>query len=240
MMMDQNISRPRRLAFSLIELLSVVATISVLAGILIAVVGKVRAQANSAACVSNLRSFYVPFNMYAQDAKRWPSVNLNSEWSISGSGRQLWFVALMRLGYIDTYEQVIDGSDCLNSGILACPSNDVLVTRPFLMTSSPYPVLPDYAMNTYWGEMNVQPSRISTADISNPQAILLLDSETNGSRSIYPMSLGYVRWNSADCKIPTDLHSGGAHVLRADGSVGSISPETHPDIEDRKYWDPRL
>lgn len=52
-------------AFTLIELLTVIAIIAVLGAILIPVVGKVRASANATKCVSNLRSMQIASQMYA-------------------------------------------------------------------------------------------------------------------------------------------------------------------------------
>lgn len=54
-------------AFSLIELLTVIAIIGILAAILIPVVGRVRANARNSTCLSNLRQIGVGCLMYAND-----------------------------------------------------------------------------------------------------------------------------------------------------------------------------
>lgn len=54
-------------AFTLIELLTVIAIIGILAAILIPVVGSVRESAKSAQCVSNLREWHQAWSLYALD-----------------------------------------------------------------------------------------------------------------------------------------------------------------------------
>jgi prepilin-type N-terminal cleavage/methylation domain-containing protein/prepilin-type processing-associated H-X9-DG protein len=57
----------RRSAFTLIELLTVIAIIGILAAILIPVVGSVRESARATQCASNLRQVALGLLMYAQD-----------------------------------------------------------------------------------------------------------------------------------------------------------------------------
>jgi prepilin-type N-terminal cleavage/methylation domain len=80
-----------RAAFTLIELLTVIAIIGVLAAILIPVVGRVRQSARTAHCIKNLQNIGAAFQLYAadnkglypalrwrsQDADRLPSSQLN-------------------------------------------------------------------------------------------------------------------------------------------------------------------
>lgn len=54
-------------AFTLIELLTVIAIIGILAAIIIPTVGKVRNSARAAQCVSNLRQINNAIHLYAQD-----------------------------------------------------------------------------------------------------------------------------------------------------------------------------
>ncbi|EIQ02106.1 prepilin-type N-terminal cleavage/methylation domain-containing protein [Opitutaceae bacterium TAV1] len=62
-------------AFTLIELLTVIAIIGILAAIIIPTVSKVRESARSAQCKSNLRQIGICAHLYAQENKRFPTSN---------------------------------------------------------------------------------------------------------------------------------------------------------------------
>ena len=69
----------RESAFTLIELLTVIAIIGILASILIPVVSSVRASARAAVCISNLREIHMGFTLYAEDHNgRFPSGGNNN------------------------------------------------------------------------------------------------------------------------------------------------------------------
>lgn len=59
----------RRIGFSMIELLVVMSIVAVLAGLLLPVVGLVRGQAQTVACLGNLRQVGMALASYAQDTE---------------------------------------------------------------------------------------------------------------------------------------------------------------------------
>ncbi|RRJ95003.1 prepilin-type N-terminal cleavage/methylation domain-containing protein [Opitutaceae bacterium TAV4] len=66
--MNTHTIHPRH-GFTLIELLVVIAIIGILAGIILPVVGKVRASAHNANCISNLHQYGLGASLYAADQK---------------------------------------------------------------------------------------------------------------------------------------------------------------------------
>lgn len=92
---------PARRGFSLVELLTVVAIIGVLASISFVAIGKARASAKQSACISHLRQLGVGFRLYAADHQgQLPpvvdlTVNPGKKWEVTG-----WFPQLMQ-AYVD-------------------------------------------------------------------------------------------------------------------------------------------
>lgn len=68
----------RRKAFTLIELLIVIAIIAVLASMLLPSLQKAKGQAKKAACISNLRQIHVGLMAYADDNGGWGIPNIGS------------------------------------------------------------------------------------------------------------------------------------------------------------------
>ena len=102
---------PRRAprAFTLTELLVVIGLIAVLISLLLPVVGRVRAAANSAACLSNLRQMNTAWTMYLSESRgRLPHYVYKSHPDVAW--RSYW------LGVLDTYR--------VRDAALLCPAAD--------------------------------------------------------------------------------------------------------------------
>ena len=64
-------SSPAGRAFTLVEILVVIAIIGILASMLLPVLSKARAKARKVKCISNQRQIYVAYTMYADENKDW-------------------------------------------------------------------------------------------------------------------------------------------------------------------------
>ena len=219
--------------------MTVVAILGILISILFVAIPKVRQRANSAKCTANLRELFHIFNVYVADWGHWPTMNIEDSNHPSNRGGDRWFNSFITQEYLPTHIEVRDGYTCMISDSLICPSNEANPGSRYPWMSSPYMWFPNYALNAYWGA-GEGGSPVRPATLTNPSAILLIDtlSNPNGGACLYPNS--DAAWSRSSCVIPRRLHSGGAHALLANGAIITVSPETHPDIEEQRYWDPRF
>lgn len=215
----------RSRAFTLVELLTVIAIIGVLAGILIPVVRHAREQSRQAACTANIRQYGVAASLYAQEHKGRLPYPLNN--TIAGSSpinnwAGLLYPYVTGAGEATSWNHI---RQMLAPDSVGCPSNDPTESGP----SQPWF---SYKMNYYLGEnlggtTGVLGRPVQT--INNPAKVVFLadgrvpgqganpefwyatvasaTSGTNGSRA-----LGYP-------------HQGRANLFFVDGHVGTITPD---------------
>lgn len=127
-----NMTTPRK-AFTLIELLTVIAIIAVLAAILIPVVGNIRNKATMTNCSSSLRTLHASANLYAQDNGGY----LMPSSKQVGDNTNHWPVLVLDfLGYSA-------GNDDLKRDI-SCPSYDGNANGTYWMLGYAYNETPAY------------------------------------------------------------------------------------------------
>jgi prepilin-type N-terminal cleavage/methylation domain-containing protein/prepilin-type processing-associated H-X9-DG protein len=144
--------RSSRSAFTLIELLTVIAIIAVLAGILIPVVGKVRASAHTSGCISNLRQLSALYLLYVQDnkGKLLPA-------SDGGTGGKYWQIHLQDFLEAETgVTQQMDGMQC-EAVVSAHP--EIEEARDFTRST--------YGLNNYIGRSGTAPGQTKTYGITH-------------------------------------------------------------------------
>lgn len=137
------VSRLRRspaAAFTLIELLTVIAIIGILAAIIIPTVSRVRATARNAQCVSRLRDWGRAISLYANDNKAHYRI---SNWLSAASNPYLPYLPSIKTGNtsrVDVYAgcPLISTQDAPQvSYVMIWPSKDGNINTPIANTTSP-------------------------------------------------------------------------------------------------------
>lgn len=205
-------------AFTLIELLTVIAIIGILAGILIPTVSAVRKTARKSECISNLRQLYSVVMLYSQDHKDLMPVAYNNTTS------QGWNWWLTENHYLDK-----------NTGITGCPTQ-----RKTLPDSITNPLLTrTYSMNR---DVCISPdhpsrSRLRYTDIVTPSRTLLISDGRKKSDGSYDEAIA---GEAGSYPISGDGHDNNLNLLHADGHVISRKASSIPtwsgSAEGKVFW----
>lgn len=217
-------SADRCRAFTLIELLTVVAIISILAILIIPTVGLVRETTRNATCVSNLRQIGVLMSLYANEnnGRLPPSYNLTVE------NYHSWPYALMQsAGYIVTGLGSLDPKCAYRDQpqtIFKCPT--LLKLRPvsWLTYSMNHAAPSDSSGNSFREGLRI-------TSIANPSRQIVV---TDGAKTATYFSttldnISYIGTFHKTIGTTTtggyQISNGQAHVLCLDGHVGNITRE---------------
>jgi len=207
--------RPGRRGFTLLELLVVIAVLGILALILIPVVAKIRASAQSTHCVSNLTQIGRAFTLYAQEHRSClpPPVD-------PANGNRPWYVAIHP--YTGTpWRDDADVSQI--SPMFRCPTWE--------LNSANAPAAGDigYAMSAGIGP-TVDPTRmVSLPNVPHPTRTVVVLELTGTTVPYFPaagqamseFATGYLADFEED---GCDRHAGSGNYLFADGHVGHHTP----------------
>lgn len=214
-------------AFTLVELLTVIAIVGILAAILIPVVGRARQNARTTHCTRNLSGMFTAFQLYAADNKglypalRWKSSNqgvagtnpTEDNWQIELSAYQSRAVTDL--------SKLSAGSD----SYVFCPeyvaqySNDPK-WKGTISTSA------GYGMNPVLGtSVNPFDFRFKAAQIAQPARTLLLgDSSSKQLSATTTWSIDATQFGGYGNSDPV-RHGGKANYLYADGHVVTLAPD---------------
>ena len=206
----------QRTAFTLIELLIVIAIIAILAALLLPVFQKVRIRAYRAQCLSNLRQIGLGIQLYEQDneEKLMPGHLLAAPNPVTGNDMAGW--AGVSNGYLQSTE------------IFVCPTD---VTPKVVKDGE------TYFPTTYFMNVNlsakVTPGGLPLAALAAPASTVLLGESTGGGLRVNIARLNDL--NEADSIFANyfvsitaagaNRHQGGRDFLLADGHVKWLRPE---------------
>jgi prepilin-type processing-associated H-X9-DG protein/prepilin-type N-terminal cleavage/methylation domain-containing protein len=226
--------RARRLparAFTLIELLTVIAIIGVLAAILIPTVGKVRATAKKAQCISNLRQWGSAVRLMANDRKGMVPLS-----NAIGSDQQIYGDYFGQKTMINVYGESRPSQEVMSR----CPNDPIIdkndpqyrarsytFARPTLGVPSGVKSLDptSYGMNA-----GSSLSGYSINDATSPsQLVLMVESHSLGGNNAYTVDNPSASWDEHVKPMQTNTdprlvrHNGLANILFLDGHVASYT-----------------
>jgi prepilin-type N-terminal cleavage/methylation domain-containing protein len=212
-------ARPR--AFTLIELLTVIAIIGILAAILIPVVGKVRASARQARCIGNLRQIGMAFQLITQDAKGKIPVDGGAVLIPNIQGSATYMADLLK-SYLVNANTSYNGYDAATvDNIQKCPSGDL--TLPESPGGNPY-LSYGFTTDRIAREQGIPEPRYALMNrIGTPsRKIFVVDADR--SNAAYQASdynnAGFLNANVANAR---PRHHGRINASHADASVRSYS-----------------
>lgn len=215
-------------AFTLIELLTVIAIIGVLAAILIPAVGKVRQSANMSKSVSNLRQIGSGLNLVALEGTEYFSANTYPPYAGMDRKYANWGwqdLVGEKLGFVErmTSPNKYVWKTVPHQSIFQNPGYDVQFDPDNAITTSSYGY--NYVkFGQYWWHPFPQNNEGKTPpakkiNINNP-AQLVMVAETNGDGKAD--QLVWPAWEAAGVN---DKYKGGGHYLFADGHVEWLAKE---------------
>jgi prepilin-type N-terminal cleavage/methylation domain-containing protein/prepilin-type processing-associated H-X9-DG protein len=236
----------RGAGFTLIEMLIVIAIISILAAILFPVFARARESARRASCQSNQKQIALGLTMYTQDFdERYPMTwyGLNHPETVAKAGEPVSAYFFTDVGGVrsDAGNYNYSWMDFIypyvkNIQLFNCPSN----TTP----RESGRLVPNYWLNpafgnasnangttfasSLYGNLIAHITGISTAAVERPSTTVMLGEIGNGASNSYPKYLftasapGYIH----ETRELFEMHSQGMNVAYADGHVKWMSIAT--------------
>ena len=202
-------SAPRR-AFTLIEILVVIAIIGILSAILFPVFGRARENGRKTACLSNMKQLGIAFQQYQQDSRgKYPLAANFQAWA-PGYGH--WVTGTAGDDQSLAAPEAANGDFPYNTGKQADVTQGALF--PYVKSTAVYicPSNRDGKDKRLTYSMNCAVSGLSSSRITSPGDIVLLVDEQYATDGYF--------WANNDVKSTdklTQQHNGGGNLLFADG-----------------------
>jgi prepilin-type N-terminal cleavage/methylation domain-containing protein len=203
-------TRPRKNgAFTLVELLVVIAVIAILASLLLPALSRARAKAHSTQCISNLRQWGLAFRQYADDNKDCLPRRGQGIQPLAQIDRpEDWFNCLPPYFNSQSYEQLFTANQKLkprSSTVFVCPDATDPGSNHFL----------PYGMNMNLCPWNL-PEPTKFAEVASPSLVVVMADAPGPYASTFPSTRPYS---------VLARHSGRVNILFLTGQVKSYSAD---------------
>ena len=253
----------RKKRFTLLELLVTISIISILAGLLLPVIGRARGSAMKTKCKSNLRQLGLGLALYTDDYN--DNLPPYAHWEMPDGSLHFWFTEICRYlgGKVMDDEKGTGWIDVWNVAntppLLICPMEGSLQFGDITNAVCYGWVAYDIGLtDSGWSTDPVHGSKTKLSRVSNPAGTTIIGDSPNHADVLFEQDL-YVLYNNHDnwhtkilpCRVPM-RHSPGNRVesirfngCRLDGSVHDITGAQmllntwDPDGSAENCWRPR-
>ena len=220
-------SAPRR-AFTLIEILVVIAIIGILSALLFPVLSSARERGRQTACLSNLNQLGLAFAQYAQDSRgKYPLAGNYQAWANGAH----WVSGVKDENLAALAPDASDDFPYIDMPTPRKANVQAGALFPYVKNTSVY-VCPSNRDGQKKGlsySMNCAVSGLSTSRINTPSDIvLLIDEEYATDGYFWALNTKVVTGLGVSTDRLTKEHNGGGNLLFADGHVKFYPFETFP------------
>lgn len=219
-------------AFTLIELLAVIAIIGVLAGLTLSTIGHIRISARSTKCTANLRQIGAAFQLYAADNRGvYPALRGNATGINPNPTGGNWMREISPYVFKDnaTTAEIKKAGEAIN--VIHCPAYDLLFQNIAELVATAYQTS-GYGMNAnlnipgVGGSMNYD-NRYPAAAINHTSRTILVGDSVN-----YFIDNKTPTWGAPVTGTIEGYYSGApkrhgatANYLFCDGHVSALTPD---------------
>ena len=202
----------RRSYFTLMELLVVMAIITILASLLLPTLGKAKERARQIQCTGNLKQYGTGLGMYVNDNgeyfPRWQVIDANNNWvwELKKAGYITPAICKCPAAVILTSSLVNGKDDCINNP-----------ATPFAYYNTAYGYNYMYLGSSYYDNWDIYSPPAKLSKIKKPSDMLAVADQWNNSNGAYCV----ISPSSAPTNklVIHDRHQKGANILYVDGHV---------------------